>query len=608
VHRGRGDGRVFRAFKSKGSLLQVDPPDLGFVATMVRLLRVWREQWRLVLLGFTCAIVTTGLSLTIPILIRHGIDNAIAPEEGRPRTHLWPYLVAIVVLAVLRFGSNFTRRYATARVGIRVEARMRELLYQAYLRFPRAFYDQHATGQVVSRATNDLYPIRYFIGWGMVQGAQSLMMIIGVAVVLILVNARLAVYALLAMPLVGLLAWMFAKTVMPVSRRVQQLKADVTEAADEAVVGIEMVQAFGREDDVRSRFGVKARAVRDGVLRQARIEGTFLPGLLFLPTVSIAIVIWFGGRDVIHGNLTIGEFFLFYSLLLQLVWPLEALGWIINLGQRATASASRSFAWLEHIDTIPEPQRPRSLPDGPLDVRFENVHFSYGTGSEVLSGVNVDVSAGEIVAVCGPTGAGKTTLLNLLPRFYDPTSGRVLVGDVDARDLRIADLRSAVAIVTQRPILFSIPLRDNLTAGRPDVRWQEVLAACEAAGVSEFADELPDGYDTLIGERGVNLSGGQRQRVALARALIAGARIIVLDDPLSAVDTETERMLVDALRPAVAGRTVLVATQRLSTVQVADRAVVLVDGVVEEDGTPAELLRGEGLFKRLFGDEVLAAA
>jgi ABC-type multidrug transport system fused ATPase/permease subunit len=324
--------------------------------------------------------------------------------------------------------------------------------------------------------------------------------------------------------------------------------------------------------------------------------------------VSIAIVIWFGGRDVIHGNLTIGEFFLFYSLLLQLVWPLEALGWIINLGQRATASASRSFAWLEHIDTIPEPQRPRSLPDGPLDVRFENVHFSYGTGSEVLSGVNVDVSAGEIVAVCGPTGAGKTTLLNLLPRFYDPTSGHVLVGDVDARDLRIADLRSAVAIVTQRPILFSIPLRDNLTAGRPDVRWQEVLAACEAAGVSEFADELPDGYDTLIGERGVNLSGGQRQRVALARALIAGARIIVLDDPLSAVDTETERMLVDALRPAVAGHTVLVATQRLSTVQVADRAVVLVDGVVEEDGTPAELLRGEGLFKRLFGDEVLAAA
>jgi ABC-type multidrug transport system fused ATPase/permease subunit len=586
--------------------LQVDPPDLGFVATAVRLLRVWREQWRLVLIGLACAFATTGLSLTIPILIQRAIDHSIKPIHGAGQ-RLWPYLLIVVILAVIRFGTNFTRRYATARVGIRVEARMRELLYQAYLRFPRAFYDQHATGQVVSRATNDLYPVRYVIGWGMVQGAQSLMMIVGVALVLVLVNPLLALYALLAMPLVGLLTWLFAVKVMPVSRLVQQLKADVTEAADESVVGIEMVQAFGREDDIRTRFGLKARAVRDGVLRQARIEGGFLPGLLFLPTVSIAIVLWVGGRDVIHGSLTLGEFFLFYSLLLQLVWPLEALGWIINLGQRAAASASRSFAWLELIDEIPEPEAPRTIPAGPLDVRFENVRFSYGSNSEVLSGVDLTVDAGEIVAVCGPTGAGKTTLLNLLPRFYDPTGGRVLIGGIDARDVPIAELRASVAIVTQRPILFSIQLRDNLTAGRPDVPWQDVLAACEAAGVSEFADELPDGYDTLIGERGVNLSGGQRQRVALARALITGARIIVLDDPLSAVDTETERLLVDTLRPAVTGRTVLVATQRLSTVQVADRAVVLVDGTIVEDGSPAELLRRDGLFKRLFGDEVLAA-
>ncbi|MFL6028760.1 MAG: ABC transporter ATP-binding protein [Gaiellaceae bacterium] len=573
----------------------------------MRLLRVWREQWRLVLLGLVCALITTGFSLAIPILIRHAIDYSIAPIDSKQEP-LWPYLLVVLVLAVFRFGTNFTRRYATARVGIRIEARMRELLYQAYLRFPRAFYDQHATGQVVSRATNDLYPIRYFIGWGMVQGAQSLMMIIGVAVVLVLVNAQLALYALLAMPLVGLLTWLFAVKVMPVSRRVQQLKADVTEAADESVVGIEMVQAFGREDDVRTRFGVKARAVRDGVLRQARIEGGFLPGLLFLPTVSIAVVLWFGGNAVIDQELTLGEFFLFYSLLLLLVWPLEALGWIINLGQRATASASRSFAWLEHIDEIPEPAEPKHLPAEALDVRFEDVHFSYGSGSEVLSGVDLAVEPGAIVAVCGPTGAGKTSLLNLLPRFYDPTGGRVLLGGVDARDVPIAELRSAVAIVTQRPILFSIPLRDNLTAGNPDVSWDVVLEACEAAGVAEFANDLPDGYDTLIGERGVNLSGGQRQRVALARALIAGARVIVLDDPLSAVDTETERLLVDTLRPAVAGRTVLVATQRLSTVQVADRAVVLVDGRIVQDGTPGELLKDEGFFKRLFGDEVLAAA
>jgi ABC-type multidrug transport system fused ATPase/permease subunit len=587
--------------------LSVDPPDLGLWPTAKGLARLWREQGRLVVLGLVCAFAYSGLSLAIPIVIRHAIDSSIAPRSGH-RAALWPYLLAVLLLAVVRFALNFTRRYATARTGIRVEWRMRELLYQAYLRYPRAFYDRHATGQVVSRATNDLYPIRYFIGWGMTQGIQSLMLICGIAVVLFLVNVKLAAIALVAMPAVAVLAFSFGRRVMPISRQVQQLKADVTEAADEAVVGIEMVQAFGREDDVQARFARKAEAVRDGVLRQARVEAAFLPGLLFLPTISIAAVVLFGGHDVIGGSLTYGEFFLFYQLLLQLVWPLEALGWILSLAQRATASASRSFAWLEGIETIPEPEEPKALPDGGLDVRFDGVHFSYGTGSEVLSGVDLSVEPGEVVALCGSTGAGKTSLLNLLPRFYDPTEGRLLLSGVDVRDVPIAELRTAVAIVTQKPILFSLPLRDNLTAARPDAPWEEVVAACEAAGVAHFVAELPDGYDTLIGERGINLSGGQRQRVALARAIVAGARVLVLDDPMSAVDTQTERHLVENLRPALAGRTVLIATQRLSTVEVADRAVVLDEGTIVESGTPAELLARGGVFWSLFGEEVGAAA
>ncbi|HTR32672.1 MAG TPA: ABC transporter ATP-binding protein [Gaiellaceae bacterium] len=587
--------------------LDVDPPDLGLWQTVKGLAGLWREQRGLVLIGLGCAFVYSGLSLAIPIVIRHAIDDSIDPANHHPKP-LWPYLAAVAVLALLRFGFNYTRRYATARTGIRVEWRMRELLYQAYLRYPRAFYDRHATGQVVSRATNDLYPIRYFIGWGMTQGIQSLMMIAGIAVVLFLVNAKLAAIALVSMPAVAVLAFTFGRKVFPISRHVQQLKADVTEAADEAVVGIEMVQAFGREDDVQARFAGKAERVRDGVLRQARVEAAFLPGLLFLPTLSIAAVVYFGGRDVIGGALTYGEFFLFYQLLLQLVWPLEALGWILSLAQRATASASRSFAWLEGIETIPEPKFPTSLPAGELAVEFQCVHFGYGTGAEVLSGVELRVEPGEVIAVCGPTGAGKTSLLNLLPRFYDPTDGRVLIGDVDVRDLELRELRTAVAIVTQRPILFSIPLRENLLAARPDAPWEEVVAACGAAGVAHFAAELPDGYDTLIGERGVNLSGGQRQRVALARALVAGARVIALDDPMSAVDTQTERHLVENLRPALAGRTVLIATQRLSTVEVADRAVVLDEGTIVESGTPPELLALGGVFWSLFGEEVSAAA
>jgi ABC-type multidrug transport system fused ATPase/permease subunit len=342
-------------------------------------------------------------------------------------------------------------------------------------------------------------------------------------------------------------------------------------------------------------------------MRQAAVEARFLPGLIFLPSLGIAAVLWFGGRQAIEGTLTIGEFMLFVTLLLQLVWPLEALGWIINLAQRATAAASRSFAWLDGISPLPETDHPTPLPDGPLTVRFEDVRFAYPTGAEVLSGIDLEIAPGEIVAVCGATGAGKTSLLNLVPRFYDPTAGRVLLGDVDLRDVGLAELRGAVALVTQKPVLFSVTLRENLLAARPDADWADVLAACEASGVSAFVDELPDGYDTLIGERGVNLSGGQRQRVALARALVAGSRVLVLDDPMSAVDTETERHLVENLRPAVAGRTVLISGQRLSTVLVADRAVVVQDGRIVEDGTPAELMRSGVVFVQLFGDEAIAA-
>jgi ABC-type multidrug transport system fused ATPase/permease subunit len=581
----------------------VDPPDLGLLPTLRRLLRLWRRQWRLGSLGLSLAFVYTLISIAIPLLSQRAIDHAIVHHEQA----LWPYVLAIVGLACVRFGVNFLRRFSTARIGIRIEAQMRALLYHAYLRYPRAFYDRHATGQVLSRATNDLYPIRYFIGWGLVQGMQSLMMIVGAGIVLVLVNPRLALYTAVAMPPITVLALRFARRVSPLSRRVQERKGDVTEAADEAVVGIEMVQAFGREDDVRGRFGDRAEAVRDTVLEQAGVEARHLPGLYYLPSLSIAAVVFFGGRQVIGGHLSIGQFVLFETLLLQLVWPLEALGWITNLAQRALASAGRSFAWLEGIEPLPEPASPRQLPAGPLDVRFEHVRFAYGGETDVLRGVDLEIAAGEIVAVCGPTGAGKTSLLNLLPRFYDATGGGVRLGGVDTRELLLADLRRDVALVTQRPVLFSVTLRENLLAGREDASWDDVLAACVAAGVDAFAEELPDGYDTLIGERGVNLSGGQRQRVALARALVTGARIVVLDDPLSAVDTLTERRLVKRLRPALGGHTVLIATQRLSTVELADRAVVLVDGEIVESGRPAELLTRGGTFAELFGDEVVAA-
>src|SRR3954454_17278489 len=580
-----------------------DPPDYGLRMTARRLAGVWREQWRLTAIALLYALAYSGLSLAIPLLVARAIDGSIVGDD-RP---LWPVLVAIVVLAALRSGINFLRRYATARVGVGVEARMRELLYAAYLRFPRAFYDVHPTGQVVSRATNDLYPIRYFIGWGMVAGAQAVMMVIGAGVVPVLTNPALALWSALPLPLIALVACRFAHGVTPISRAVQRRKGDVTESADEAVVGIEMVQAFGREGDVQECFADRARGLRDEILRQAHIESHHLPALFYLPSASVAIVLFLGGRAVIDGTLTYGQFALFIQLLLQLVWPLESMGWIINLAQRALASAGRSFAWLDRVPTLPEPDRAQPLPAGRAGVSLCGVAFAYPGGEPVLRGVDLEVVPGEVLAVCGGTGAGKSTLLGLVPRFYDPTDGSVAIAGRDLRSLTIADVHAATALVTQRPILFSDTLRENLLAGRLDAPWAAVERACEIAGVTSFVAELPDGWDTVIGERGVNLSGGQRQRVALARALIADAPVLVLDDPLSAVDTQTELAIVARLRPALAARAVLLAPQRLSTLMLADRVAVLEDGVVVEAGTVAELLARGGAFAALFGEDAVAA-
>ena len=584
----------------------VDPPDLGMRPTFGRLLRLWREQWKLGVFALSCSFIYTLISIAIPILIQRAIDNSI--DTSQPHTQpLWPYLAASPRSPSLRFVINFNRRYATARIGIRIEARMRELLYQAYLRYPRAFYDRHATGQVLSRATNDLYPIRYFIGWGLVQGMQSVMMIIGAGIVLAFVDPRLTLYAAVSLPPIGYVANRFGHRVSPISRQVQARKGDVTEAADEAVVGIEMVQAFGREDDVRERFGDRAEGVRAAALRQAGVEAQHVPGLYYLPALSIAAVVFFGGRAVIDGQLTIGQFVLFETLLLQLVWPLEAIGWILDLAQRALASAGRSFVWLDGHRAASRAGESTPPPGGPLGVRFENVQLRVRRRGRRaararsrrragrdrcrlrVDGLRQDLAAQPVAALLRPDRGPRARRGRRHPRSADRGAAR-------RRGDRHAAAGALLGAAAREP--------HRRTRGR---RMGRGARSVRGGGRRRFGPSLPEGYDTLIGERGVNLSGGQRQRVALARALVADARVVVLDDPLSAVDTLTERRLVARLRPALAGRTVLVATQRLSTIEIADRAVVLVDGRIVESGTPADLLRAGGEFAALFGDEVVAA-
>ena len=408
----------------------------------------------------------SALSLAIPVLVARAIDRSIVTH----REPLAPLLALILVLALVRGGVNFLRRYATSRVGVEIETRLRELLYGAYLRFPRAFYDRQPTGQVLSRATNDLYPVRYFIGWGMVQAIQSSMLIVGTGALLVATNASLALWSALPLPLIAYVAWRFGRRVAPISRAVQARKGDLTDAANEAVVGIEMVQAFGREEIIQERFADRATAIRDEMIHQARVEAVHLPPVFYLPSLSVAVVLLLGGRAVIDGSLTYGQLALFIQLLLQIVWPLEAMGLILDLGQRALASAGRAFAWLEEIPLLPEApaDSAASLPaDTPVSVTVDDVHFSYNGGSEVLRGVRLQVEPDEIVAVCGRTGSGKSTLLSLLARHYDPTAGVVRLGGIDSRSLPLTQLRAAVAIVTQRPVLFSETLRANLLARSP---------------------------------------------------------------------------------------------------------------------------------------------
>ena len=330
--------------------------------------------------GLGYAFVYSVLSLAIPLLIATAIDSSIVDH----RYPLAPLLVAIAVLSVLRAWVNYRRRYATSRVGVAIEARLRELLYEQYLRYPRPFYDRQPTGQVLSRATNDLYPVRYFIGWGLVQAVQSSMLIVGTGVLLALTNWQLALWSALPMPLIAIAARRFGGLVAPVSRAVQARKGDLTDAANEAVVGIEMVQAFGRGQIVRDRFGDRAAAIRAEMLRQARLESIYLPPIFYLPSLSVALVLFLGGRSVIQGTMSYGDLALFIQLLLQLVWPLESIGWILDLSQRALAAAGRTFSWLDQIPLLPEPspaKARRRARDRPAVVAFDDVHFAYAEGA-----------------------------------------------------------------------------------------------------------------------------------------------------------------------------------------------------------------------------------
>jgi ATP-binding cassette subfamily B protein len=575
--------------------------------TFYRLMSFTRGRWYLLALGLVCATGVTLAGVAIPWLVKEGIDRAFPPDGARDPDLLWALAGGVLGLALLRFLCSSLRRFSTNYLGHVVEYRMRKALFEKMLSLHHGFYDGASSGELVSRATNDLRVVRFFVGWGMFQLFVSLLTLAVVSAALLYLDAPLAAVVLSPMPFIAFAAWRFAKKVHPIFRSVQQKLADVTTLVQENVSGIRVVKSFSREPFETDRFGYRAEGILNETLAARGLRAFYIPGMSFLPATSIAILVLFGGRAVVEGTLTIGEFALLHLYLMQLVWPMQGFGMVIDMGQRALAATERVFEILDYEPDVLPPHHPEPFPKGTPGVEFRDVSFSYeGSGDPVLEGVNLRVEPGEAVAVVGTTGSGKSTLLSLIPRFYDPQRGSVLIGGVDVKALDLEELRRNVGVVPQETFLFSEKVRDNIAFGKEDATQEEIEEAAKVAGIHEQILSFPKGYDTMVGEWGITLSGGQKQRIAIARALVKDPKILILDDATSSVDAETEKGIQEALRSTLresSDRTTFIIAHRLSTILLADRVVVLEAGRVVEAGTHEELLRRRGRYHALYGEE-----
>jgi ABC-type multidrug transport system fused ATPase/permease subunit len=571
--------------------------------TFARLLSFLRPYKRGLVISIVLAIGSQAAQIALIWVTGRGvIDQALVDHDT---TQLWLYVGAIAGLGLASSTLMLGRRLISGKQALDVEMDMRQGIYSHLVRLSFGFYDRHQTGQLMSRATVDLQGVRFFLGYGLIFFFQNVLTVASVTVVLFFFEWRLALVVLAVTPFIVALAYRYSHVAHPTLRDVQQKLADVATVSEENIVGVHVVKAFAQEPAEEEKFRGRNEALFTQTIRANRQRATYVPLLSFVPLLAQAAVLLVGARMVAHGSLTVGSFVSFNLYLALLVMPLRSLGMWIGQAQRATASGERIFQVLDEPEEIADKPAAVELAPGDGEIRFENVSFSYLPGRPVLEGVDLALDAGTTLALIGHTGSGKTTLASLVPRFYDVDTGQVLVDGVDVRDVTLASLRREIGVIPQDPFLFSTTVHENISFGRPEMTDAEIERVARLAQAHEFVERLPQGYETVIGERGITLSGGQRQRIAIARALALDPRILILDDATASVDATTEAQIRAGLREVMSGRTTLVVAHRLSTIALADEIVVLDSGRIAARGTHEELVESSPVYREIYDHGLL---